>query len=544
VAGPQATWTASSDSPWLTVSASGQTGSSLTWQIDPSYIRSATNWVDTTATVTVSAPAPLTPISFPVTASMRLPEVSAVGARLQPAGPATTLVVKGRGFGAIASLASRVSVSGATPSSIQRTSDHRILLSLSGLSAGSHTVAVGNAMGIATGTSDVLAITPTAHAYAAVPTGMTLQALVMDHEHETLYAVHPNGIDASDASLSDGRLMRIRSGAGDTWSVDTPSIIGVDNVGVLLDGDVVVKTSPGTVRVLNRGDLTEKFSLDLTCTGLGRWSFGGIPVTLDGEVWITVAPINVPGCNASPRFGRPGLFNPVTRTFDATVFQNDPTLYGYWADGPDYLMPRDGDRVVLDLSAYFDVSDAAPGPLNASVGSTLLESSSDDGHRMLVNVAQVVVDDQFKTVGQIVIPHYSAPDDSATPLSAVVSPDGTRAYVLTARSSDLGQPSTTSLPRVFVLDISTDVGNTPVPVLGYFELADYPMCTNDPVNCRFYIPAAISMDGATLYFAGGDFFVVAPIPSDANLKAASSQARATAKREIRTVPWVAPGATH
>jgi hypothetical protein len=39
---------------------------------------------------------------------------------------------------------------------------------------------------------------------------------------------------------------------------------------------------------------------------------------------------------------------------------------------------------------------------------------------------------------------------------------------------------------VFVLDISTDVGDTAVPVLGYFEIPDYPSCINDLQTCGLY----------------------------------------------------------
>jgi hypothetical protein len=541
--GPAATWNASSDSPWLTVSPSGQTGSSLTYTISESYLASATNYVDSTATVTVTAPGTsLTPMSFSVTASLQLPDASGVGAHVQAAGQATTLVVKGRGFNAIASPANRITVAGQTPTSVQRTSDHKMLLTFSGLSAGSHTVSVSNALGVTTATSDVLVVTPTAHAYSTVATGQTIQALIIDHQREILYAVHQNSVDnGSNASLTDGRVLRIRSGAGDTWSVDTPSIVGVDNVGVQHDGDLVVKTSPGTLQVLDGDDLTQKFSVDLGCTALDYLSFGGIPVTLDGQAWIATATIN-PGCAGSPRWGTPGLFDPSSQTFNATAFQNDPILGGRWENGPDFLMARNGERLVLnphqssESLSYFDVSDSASTQTNTQFVWNVQASSSDDGQRMVLDFDRVL-DGQFKVVGRITIPDYSAPVDSATLLSAVVSPDGTRAYVLTARTTELSHPPTANRPRVFVLDISTDVGDNPVPVLGYFELPDYPSCIDDLQTCGLYVQSAISIDGATLYFAGHDLLVITPA-SQSLQQIAGTPSRATATGVIRTKPWV------
>jgi hypothetical protein len=83
-------------------------------------------------------------------------------------------------------------------------------------------------------------------------------------------------------------------------------------------------------------------------------------------------------------------------------------------------------------------------------------SSSYDGSRILLD-ARNVVDDQFAVVGSISIPRYSMPfTDPAQPSASVMSPDGSRAYVLTNPSSYLGQPPPPSplLPRVWVLDTS------------------------------------------------------------------------------------------
>src|SRR5262249_44723400 len=149
--------------------------------------------------------------------------------------------------------------------------------------------------------------------------------------------------------------------------------------------------------------------------------------------------------------------------------------------------------------AWLNVSDATTGGTGALSSWGLQASSSDDGHRMVFDFYQVI-DDQFQIVGHLQYPDYSAPVDTAMPLAGVASPDGTRAYVLTARASELSRPPTGHLPRVYVFDISGDVGASAVPVLGYFEIPDYPSCIDDLQTCGLVLPAAISLDGATLYF--------------------------------------------
>jgi len=165
-------------------------------------------------------------------------------------------------------------------------------------------------------------------------------------------------------------------------------------------------------------------------------------------------------------------------------------------------------------------------------------SLSADGGRMLFDRDRVL-DAQFKVVGHIVVPSFPGPEP-ALPVSQVISPDGTRAYLLVVRLVDLNQPSTTVKPRVFVFDTSGDVGTTAaVPVLGFFELDDYPSCLNDLSVCDLFPAAAISLDGGTLFFAGSDKLVIAPVPPESTLSTASVSApgdRAT----IRATPWRLP----
>lgn len=509
--GPQATWSAISSATWLTVSPSGLTGAPMTYHIDPTFLASAGNFTQNIASVTISVPgSPHTPVTFDISVSPRFPEVSGVGAHVQVAGQAATLVVAGRGFAAIANPAGRISVAGNTPTSVERIHDGKLLLAFSGLSPGTHEVSVNNALGISTRSSDVIAVTPNAHAYTAVVTGTHVQSLVMNHQTETLYGVRRSSIGL----LTYGDLLVARQG-GAGWTVDSYAVEGLENVGVQRDGDVVVKTT-SAIRVLDRVTLSEKFSLDLACTGVDFLSQGGIPVTLDGRVWLSQS--YSPDCQGYPRWGKVGVFEPVTREFNASPFAGNQTLEESFANGPNFLMSRDGERLIIhsleimggSSVAYLDTSEFIPKFFTFTDTTDVIlarpwhttASISDDGHRMLFD-SDRVLDEQFNIVGRLSIP--GAPFVSAS----VISPDGTRVYVLTSRN-DLTQSYT---PRVYVLDISGDVGNAAVPVLGYFELPDYPSCFYDEATCYLHFPAAISLDGETLYFAGPEKLIVTPIPS-------------------------------
>ena len=185
------------------------TGSTLTYSIDPVWLGTAANFADHVALVFITAPGTVvTPISFPVRVQRRLAEVNAVGARIQPAGAQTTLVVKGRGFAAITNPAARFAATGATATSVQRVGDTKLVASFDSLSVGPHAVSVGNALGAGTSTGSVIAVAPTPYVYDTVATDGSILHLAMDHETGTLYGVRRG------ATPAQGTLVIFRSGGG------------------------------------------------------------------------------------------------------------------------------------------------------------------------------------------------------------------------------------------------------------------------------------------------------------------------------------------
>ena len=362
-------------------------------------------------------------------------------------------------------------------SSVQRVSDTKVLLTYDSFNTpGMYRMLATSRLGYDTAEGSFLVVSPTAHTYDTVATGGAIAHLTIDHETGTLYGVR------LDDTPEEGSLVRFRSSSGN-WTADSPSISAVGNVGVLNDGNVIVNTVPGGLTILDRDTMSAIFTLDLSCTGLHHKSLN-MPVTLDGRVWLSRALINQ-DCAGSPRWGELGWFNPALQTFQLFETENEPWFVGRFANGPSFVMSRNGERLVMHQESnqnfppmvYLDASESVLRPTPQDQPNWFqTATSSDDGSRMLFDNDRLV-NEEFATVGRVEIPPYSLPfTDGAFPAASVLSPDGSRAYVLTYPMSFLAQASTPAapLPRVWVLDTSGDVGDAPLPVEGYFELADAP----------------------------------------------------------------------
>lgn len=537
--GPQVTWNATSDVPWMFVSASGTTGESLTFEIQQLWLSTAENFAEHVANITVTAPGTvITPITFPIRVQRRLAAVTGVGAHVQLSGQPTTLVVSGRGFDAFEPTAIGVVSDAASASSVQRVSDTKVLLTYDSFSTpGTYRMLATSRLGYDTAEGSFVVVAPTAYTYDTVATGGAIAHLAVDHETGTLY-----GVRLEDAP-EEGSLVRFRSSGGN-WTADSPSISAVGNVGVLNDGNVIVNTVPGGLTILDRDTMNSTFTLDLSCTGLHHKS-PNMPVTLDGRVWLSRSLIN-PGCAGSPRWGELGRFDPQTEAFQLFETPNEPWFVGRFANGPSFVMSRNGERLVMHQESnqnfppmvYLDASESVLRPTPQDQPNWFqTAASSDDGSRMLFDHDRLV-NDEFATVGRVEIPEYSLPfTDAAFRAASVLSPDGSRAYVLTYPVSFIGQETTPTspLPRVWVLDTSGDVGDAPLPVEGYFEIEDAPSCLQS--GCAFSSRAAVSIDGATLFFAGNERMVIAPIPS---VLTTSFVAEPNGRMQTKAKPWRLP----
>jgi hypothetical protein len=230
----------------------------------------------------------------------------------------------------------------------------------------------------------------------------------------------------------------------------------------------------------------------------------GIPTTNDGRSWLGLE--------------RMAFVTPQNLT--PTIIP--PSAPGsFFSGGPWYAVSRDGERLIIvqtagvspaPLMLYMNAADSIIQTNPAGLTSSFRFSLSDSGDRVLFD-NQTVRDGQFNLVGAVDLPPSTVSQyQNYYPVRGLVTPDGSRVYVLAYREDSAGDPTLT--PRVFVFDATA--AQASLPLLGYFDIPDFPGCApgNDPTTCNeITVSGAISIDGHTLFFAGEQKLVVAPVPT-------------------------------
>jgi hypothetical protein len=500
-AGPAVNWTASANVPWLGFTkGSGTTGQSLVYQIDAAQFAALANAAQYPATITLTpASSTMTPVSFSLTLSKQLPQITSLAPYTQVAGQTARVVLRGSGFSGITNPSARVLIQGSTPASVSVVNDTEMVANFNALSAGNHVVSVSNALGLATSTRPVAAVTPVPHTYAATPTGANIRTLAYDAEREAVFAAN------SDANT----IMRFTPGSSGTWSATSVPFASVGEIGLSIDGSRLIamttlSASPAVIATLDPTTLATTRSVTQSRTIGPDFSLlgFGLSTTNDGRTWLDLE-------TPQPPFS--DLAYTTVDTLTANVVSL-PSLSTTFYDGPWFAHSRDGERLLIVQSAaitpqppmlYLDAADGVVHQNPAGLTFSYNFSLSDTGDRVVFD-ATSLRDRNFNLLGQLAIPAA----DAYFPIDALVSPDGTRIYALSYPNS---APSGTPPPRVYVFDAT--VAQPSLPILGYFTINDYPSCpvVGSTTPCTNYNHAsAISIDGQTLYYAGQQNFVVVP----------------------------------
>jgi hypothetical protein len=188
--------------------------------------------------------------------------------------------------------------------------------------------------------------------------------------------------------------------------------------------------------------------------------------------------------------------------------------------GPWFAISRDGERLIITQSAsvtpappmlYMNAADSVIRQNPAGLTFSYYFSVSETGDRVLFD-NQTLRDGSFNLVGAATPPTISG-QSIYSGVSGVVTPDGSRVYLLAFTQDAALNPSIT--PRVFVFDATTTQAN--LAFLGYFDIANYPNCaaaTSTTMNDCLAggAASAISLDGRTLFFGGVSYLLVVPVP--------------------------------
>ena len=489
---PAQAYSATTTSPWLKLSrAAGSTDSApLRISIDPAeMLKLVNNPAHTAEIVILPAASALPPLKIAVTLDKALPQLDYVSPHTRLPNEGGIFTLRGRNLGDIVDMANVLQVSGATPTQVTHVNDTTLKVRMQGAASGDVTFSLKNGLGIAAA-APVLSVVPQpALPYAAISSVGEKTGLVFDAQRQTLYSV----------DRTTEAIMRYRWN-GSSWDVTATALPGVDGVALSPDGKILVASAALSNMVLfdpatmaRQGTyIVDQIKLNYVL------ATQRLAVTNDGRVWY-----------AGATWEGISYFDLVTR--GRGRFATDRS-FGYSNDGPWYSVSGDGSRLHIAIDQfgepthYLDDSDGILHASPAGYSYWWLAQTSLRGERFVEEQGRVF-DRNFNLVGTL-----ASPDPDYFGQRHAVSPDGSRVYML---AYHFRFANTSVKPRVYVFDSSTPVApDTKLPVLGYFDIDDYPTCHNGNIfTCKMYAISTTSPDGKTLFFLGNEKLVVAPIPA-------------------------------
>ena len=486
---PAQGYNATSNASWLKLSRPGGTtgGAALGLSIDSAVLLTLANFQTYTADVTISAlDTRIAPTKVTVTLEKMLPELHYVSPHTRMPNEAGEYILRGRGLNSYADIKQSLGINGATPLSVTRMSDLEVRVKLAGAASGEVRFSVPNLLGATTSTPSLRVVAPTAYRSATVLSGGDKGNLVFDPVRQSLYS----------ANKTLQSVMRF-AWDGSGWVVTSTPLPGVDAVALAPDGKQLVATvTPGSIVLLDPHTLEKLGTYTATWVGGSLNSLLRLAVTNDGRAYFQ---------------GNSGLsyFDLVERKFGSVEWDHR----WYFSGGPWFSLSGDGSRLNIvqgassspaPLMLTMDTTDSVP-KMNPSGLTFWYEAAQSLRGERFVEGTYKVYDRDFALIGNLALP-----SDTYFGRTPVVSPDGARTYVMAYPS---GYPRSSANPRVYVFDSSTRmVQSTNLPLMGSFDLPDYPTCRTDAYECNTRALGTISPDGKTLFFIGSARLVVAPVP--------------------------------
>lgn len=498
---PAQAWTASTNSAWLKLlNTSGITGSSkLQVAIDTNELLKMDNFTTYTSDVLISsASGKIAPRKLTFTINKNLPQINFISPATRLPGEASTAIVRGRGFDSVINLEQTLDVSGLPVKRITRVNDTQLLLHFDAAAQGETTVSLKNALAIPTGSATLKVVPPRSFTYRAIPTQGMKGSIHFDPARQSIFT--------SNKEL--GSVMRFTAMDG-TWAISSATVPSIDSSVMSPDGKSLVTTSTnGKLSLIDPDSLETQATYSADADFIAGDRLNSLPrlaMTNNGKAYF------------QSRTWANGLtyFDLTTRKF---TVQNSSNLQFSFYGGPWFNVSGDGDRLLIVQSAsissnpkmlYMNASDEVVKVNPAGLEFWYEGAQSLHGERFIEGTYKVW-DRDFSLIGNVVLP-----DNAYYGRTPVFAPDGNRVYILAYHSSGFsGSDDSSVKPRVYVLDTSNRlVTTTNLPVLGYFDLNDYPTCSNSSYGCNSRALGTISPDGKTLFFIGDKNLIIAPIPA-------------------------------
>ncbi len=479
---PGLRWRATSDTPWLVLDEpAGMANEALVYSIDPAR---APPGIEGVATVTVTAdPAIVPAMTFQIRLSRRLGAIRYVTPPVQPADRTSRVLLCGNGF-ALHDPALPVYVDGVGPVPTTYLSDLQIEVQLPPLPVGRHTIRLARDIE-APGTSAAVDVySAGALDYGLFPHAGRKNGLTYDPIRSALFV----------ADVDHGVLLRYAL-KGSTLA--QRSIPGLGDIGLTPDRTTLLATTATHVLSVDPDTLEDRAPSAAPNGGFAVSApSAGIPIMTNGIAWFTVGasdfPSLIPFDFVHRVFGRGPPFRLEQVPFFSTTRDRQRLLLGQ-----PRTLPNPGIRL-------FDLADGTfrSAPIDASF---FTASQSDDGGRVILD-GSVVYDRSFAFIGSTAVPPpYRTREPSEHGYGAVLSPDGSRAYVL-AYTPDPSTPA-----RLYVFDTSrVPPSGVELPILGSRDLAELPSWFE-----RSSVPPtallAVSPDDATLFVATNEAVLVLPV---------------------------------
>ncbi len=488
---PPFQWSVVDSDSWVRVTrGSGASGTDLEYEINWGSVNGMPNDFEQTALIRLTTTRP-NEVAHTVAVRVRkaLPTLDSATPSRVVAMRTTRIVLRGRNFDGLVSLASRIQITGGTLVGAAKLSDKALLADIAPNLLGDMQIRVLNAQGVATMDARVEVIPPREYTYATIDAPGLKRSAVLDPETHSVFV----------ANTELQMLQKFRPN-GLNWGVDSLPVPNLFDVGLSRNGFWLVATTRLPNPVLhNISPLTLLISTSTPVTGSlggGDSAIGnGIPSTNDGRMWL--------GLGDGVRNGV-AYYDPSNNKLETLV----PGTSGAFplAEGPWYSVAGNGERLLAVFGVngnpdmhYLDASDGSLKRAGTGLGFRRT-STSDAGDRVLYD-AGTVRDANFGLIGTLSL---SGEAGNPVAVGGSLSRDGRRAYIV----------GVGSLPNLWVYVYDTSVislSGTLLPI-ARFEVADAPSCRPGPSCPSPWVIVKTAVDSNTLFLVGNERVVAQPIP--------------------------------